>query len=90
LIGFDLDDVVTNGRSTQEALDIVSRLRSYTEVFYSGTGLHVIREGPFDIKRKHKGPLKYAGHIEVYDRGRYFALTGAVHDEHHEVDVAPV
>jgi primase-polymerase (primpol)-like protein len=89
-IGFDLDDVVTNGRFTQEALDIVSRLDSYTEVSSSGTGLHVIVEGSFDDERKHRGPLNEAGHIEVYDSGRYFVLTGAVYNEHDDVIAAPL
>ena len=89
-IGFDLDDVVTNGRFTQEALDIVSRLRSYTEVSSSGTGLHVIAEASFDDERKQRGPLNEAGHIEVYDSGRYFVLTGAVYDGHHDVVPAPL
>jgi primase-polymerase (primpol)-like protein len=89
-IGFDLDDVVTNGQFTREALDIFSRLRSYTEVSSSGTGLHVIGEGPFDVERKHRGPLSDAGHIEVYDSGRYFVLTGAVYDGHNDVVAAPL
>jgi len=89
-IGFDLDDVVTNGRFTQEALDFVSRLDSYTEVSSSGTGLHVIAEGSFDDERKHRGPLNEAGHIEVYDNGRYFLLTGAVYNEHDDVVAAPL
>jgi primase-polymerase (primpol)-like protein len=89
-IGFDLDDVVTNGRFTQESLDIVSRLDSYTEVSSSGTGLHVIAEGSFDDERKHRGPLNEAGHIEVYDSGRYFVLTGAVYNRHYDVISGPL
>jgi putative DNA primase/helicase len=34
--------------------------------------------------------LNEAGHIEVYDSGRYFVLTGAVYDGHHDVVPAPL
>jgi hypothetical protein len=34
--------------------------------------------------------LNEAGHIEVYDSGRYFVLTGAVYNEHDDVIAAPL
>jgi hypothetical protein len=45
-VGSDLNDVKVGGEFTEEARTIVQRLDSYTEVSSSGTGLHVIAEGP--------------------------------------------
>jgi primase-polymerase (primpol)-like protein len=79
-VGFDLDDVKVDGEFTDEALGIVRRLDSYTEVSSSGTGLHIIAEGDRLDDRKHRADLSEAGHLEVYDDGQYFALTGVVYD----------
>jgi len=79
-IGFDLDDVSVAGEFTDEALGIVRRLDSYTEVSSSGTGLHIIAEGELLDDRKHRDDLSEAGHLEVYDENRYFVLTGDVYD----------
>ena len=79
-VGFDLDDVKEGGEFTNEALGIVERLDSYTEVSSSGTGLHVIAEGNHSDDHTHRGDLSEAGHLEVYDERRYFVLTGDVYD----------
>ena len=77
-VGFDLDDVTKEDGFTDEALDSVERLDSYTEVSSSGTGLHVIAEGEHLDDCKTRGDLSEAGHLEVYDESRYFVLTGDV------------
>ena len=75
-VGFDLDDVTKQGSNfTDEALDLVNRLDSYTEVSSSGTGLHIITEGKHLDDRKTRGDLSELGHLEVYDESRYFVLT---------------
>jgi primase-polymerase (primpol)-like protein len=79
-VGFDLDDVKADGEFTEEALEIVRRLDSYTEVSSSGTGLHVVAEGDHSDDHKHRGDLSEVGHLEVYDESRYFVLTGDVYD----------
>lgn len=79
-VGFDLDDVTVDSEFTEEALEIVRRLDSYTEVSSSGTGLQVITEGNHSDDYKHRGDLSEAGHLEVYDESRYFVLTGDVYD----------
>lgn len=79
-VGFDLDDVKSDGEFTEEALGIVRRLDSYTEVSSSGTGLHVIAEGDLSDDHKHRGDLSEVGHLEIYDTDRYFVLTGDVYD----------
>ncbi len=77
-VGFDLDDVKEGSDFTDEALTLVERLDSYTEVSSSGTGLHIIAEGEHLDNRKTRGDLSEAGHLEVYDESRYFVLTGDV------------
>ena len=88
-VGFDLDDVKKDGDFTDEALEIVQRLHSYTEVSSSGTGLHVIAEGERLDDRKHRGDLSKGGHLEVYDESRYFVLTGDVYDGFTSVESRP-
>jgi primase-polymerase (primpol)-like protein len=71
-VGIDLDDCREPDASdlTDEAIEIVTRLQSYTEVSPSGTGLHVIVRGRLpDGKRRH-------GSVEMYDEGRFFTMTG--------------
>ena len=88
-VGFDLDDVTADGEFTKEALTIVQRLNSYTEVSSSGTGLHVIAEGDHSDDHKHRGDLWEAGHLEVYDDGQYFVLTGDVYEVFTSVESRP-
>jgi len=85
-IGFDLDDVKVDDKFTDEALEIVRRLDSYTEVSSSGTGLHVIAEGERVDDRKSRGGLSDNGHLEVYEQSRYFVLTGDVYGGHTSVE----
>lgn len=75
--GIDLDDAVDS--ETHElkpwAKAIVDRLRSYTETSPSGTGVKIWVKGkkPSDIRSR----TKYEdGEVEMYDHGRYFAVTG--------------
>ena len=70
--GVDLDkcrDPAT-GDVAEWAREIVAALDSYTEVSPSGTGLKVIVRGALPGGRNRKGE------IEMYDRARFFALTG--------------
>lgn len=75
-LGVDLDDCRNPdaGELVQWARDIVGRLGSYTEVSPSGTGVKIwIRAHmPGDSHRR----SCQDGHIEIYDRGRYFTVTG--------------
>lgn len=71
--GVDLDDcrVPLTGEITPWAWEIVEELRSYTEVSPSGRGLHVLVRASLP---GHAG--RKQGAVEVYDAGRYFAVTG--------------
>ena len=70
--GVDLDGCLDpeTGEVEPWALKIVEQLDSYTEISPSGTGLHVLvrAELPEGGNRK--------GRIEMYDRGRFFTVTG--------------
>ena len=73
LVGVDLDDCrdPDTGELTERAETIVESLESYAEVSPSGTGVHVIVRGELteDDRNRNDG-------VEVYDRGRYFTVTG--------------
>ncbi|MFP8958313.1 hypothetical protein ACLI4Y_16460 [Natrialbaceae archaeon A-CW3] len=71
-VGIDLDDCrdPETGRPDPEMKSIVQQLDSYTEVSPSGTGYHVIVEGELPPGRNRRGK------IELYDRARYFTVTG--------------
>ncbi len=72
--GIDLDHVIDNdGHITPYTQDIIDRFDSYTETSQSDHGIHIIIWG-----KKPKGSCKTKG-IEVYDQGRYFALTGNIY-----------
>src|SRR5262245_55285902 len=69
--GFDLDRCVVNGELSETASDWVRRFRTYAEISPSGTGVKLICEA----KALHNGKNQAAG-AEIYDRTRYFTITG--------------
>lgn len=79
--GVDLDHCrdPQTGAIEPWARDIIDRLASYAEVSPSGTGVHVIIKARLPDNSLHKrtrlGP-KGEGALEIYDRDRYFTLTG--------------
>lgn len=74
--GVDLDDCrdPKSGELRPWAQKVVNFLDSYTEASPSGTGVKVFLRGTKPGKRCRKA--HEGGEIEVYDRGRYFAVTG--------------
>ena len=79
-VGVDLDDCrnLERGELHPAAADIVARLDSYTEVSPSGTGVHVIVRGALTGSRNRTGKTAWGGEFEVYDRARFFCMTGDV------------
>jgi len=68
--GIDLDDCIDDfGELEPWARDIVSKLNSYTEVSPSRRGVKVWVEGALPASVK-------TAHVEMYDRARYFTVTG--------------
>jgi AAA domain-containing protein/primase/DNA polymerase family protein len=77
ITGVDLDHCrnAETGEVQPWALRLVERLASYTEISPSGEGLHIfVRASLTGPGRKKKGAE--GGAIEVYDRARYFTVTG--------------
>lgn len=86
-LGIDLDDCFeTPGELKPWAVLIVERFAgSYAEVSPSGNGLKIwcVATNPMTTGRK---VLVDGGAIEVYDRGRFFTVTGQVWDESEPTD----
>ena len=68
--GVDFDHCYEAGRVAEETLGWVRQLDSYTEKSISGEGLHVICKGRLPPGGRRKG------RIEMYDRSRFFVMTG--------------
>lgn len=71
-VGVDLDDCFDpeSGELADWAMFVVWHLASYTEVSPSGRGVHLWMRGALPPGRRR------AGHIELYDRLRFFTVTG--------------
>jgi primase-polymerase (primpol)-like protein len=72
ICGVDFDHVrdARTGIVTDEVMARVAQLDSYTEVSPSGSGLHVLCRGTLPPRGRRRG------HVELYDGGRFFTLTG--------------
>ncbi len=70
--GIDLDNCFENDTDAlnEDAQDLVNRLDSYNELSPSGEGMHII------VAAKLPGKGRKRGGIEIYDRLRYFTVTG--------------
>jgi len=69
--GIDFDDCLSDGVPSDEILKWVERLDSWTEVSQSGRGLHVVVRATLPDGRGRK-----SGVVELYDRSRFFVVTG--------------
>lgn len=69
--GVDLDDCLDDaGNLTAEAEGIVQRLETYTEISPSGRGVKLFLRASLPPGGNRKGK------VEIYDRRRYFTVTG--------------
>lgn len=71
IIGIDFDHCIENGQLAPWVQDWVSRFDSYTELSPSGTGIHILCQGSL-----HGRPAVKRKEVEIYDRARYFTMTG--------------
>ena len=71
-VGIDLDGCVVDGVIDARAQEIIDRLDSYWEISQSGTGVHIIARGQLPEWAGNRG-----NGIEIYDRARFFTMTGA-------------
>jgi hypothetical protein len=74
--GVDLDDCIDteSGQLKSWAADVIEQLHSYTEISPSGTGVKIFLEANKPGRRCRKA--YHDGEIEVYDRDRFFTVTG--------------
>ena len=73
LVGVDLDNCadVLSGKLNTEAREILDELQTYSEMSQSRGGAHAIIRGALPEGCRHR-----RGGLEVYDRGRFFVMTG--------------
>jgi hypothetical protein len=92
-VGLDLDDCLdVNGRLKPWAQGIIERFSdTYIEISPSGQGLKIWAKG--NLPRSVAGVRVGDGQIEMYDRARYFTVTGRrfnsapLEVEHHQADL---
>jgi putative DNA primase/helicase len=72
--GVDLDKCRDSETGALEvwAREVIDSLGGYTELSPSGTGVHII------VKAKLPEGGHRKGHVELYESGRYFTVTGAL------------
>lgn len=82
-VGIDLDGCIIDGQLVPEAQQIVDFCNSYTEISPSGTGLHIFVIGKLPPGLPHKIAMESQGYkaFEIYNRQRYFTVTGDVFGE---------
>lgn len=81
--GVDLDKCINpdTGQLHDWALAIMARMDSYAEVSPSETGVHIIVKATLPGGRGRKTGPAATNAIEIYDRGRYFCVTGKPFEE---------
>src|ERR1017187_6470969 len=72
IMGIDFDHCLVNGELKPQIEQWVLDLNTYTELSFSGDGLHAIAFGRLPWKANRKDS---AG-VEMYTTGRYFVVTG--------------
>ena len=82
IVGVDFDHCIQDGQLNPWAAAWVERFASYTEISPSGTGLHILCKGALPGKSV-KRPR-----AEMYDRDRYFTITGAVYGSYSRLQPA--
>jgi putative DNA primase/helicase len=84
--GIDIDNVkeeIDRYKAGDHEENIVSEfiemMCSYTEYSVSGTGIHIISKGKLPVGGRRKG------NVEMYDSGRFFAMTGNIASDYQKV-----
>jgi hypothetical protein len=70
ITGIDFDHCIVDGVLDPEVEGWVAKLNTYTELSFSGDGLHALAFGCIPWNAHH------AAKVEMYDRKRYFVVTG--------------
>ena len=69
-IGDELERYAAQDYQQNEVQDVLTMTKSYVEISLSGKGIHAIFKGKIPGDRRRKG------NVEMYESGRFFALTG--------------
>ncbi len=76
-VGIDLDDCVNGDEINPDARAIINALDGYAEISPSLTGVKVWVRGKINLTTTGKKTrMSWGGDMEVYHRGRWFAVTG--------------
>lgn len=78
--GIDLDDCIVDGALEPWAAEIVGTMQSYTEISPSGSGVKIWVEGTIPSPITPTPVPGTSGKIEMYDKARYFTVTGRLLD----------
>lgn len=76
--GVDIDHAMNTDKSLIDKF--VNELDSYTEISQSGEGIHILCKGVLPLGNRRKG------NIEMYDKARFFALTGNIYNNHYSLN----
>jgi putative DNA primase/helicase len=76
VVGIDIDGCVEDGALTANAAAIVAAANTYTEFSPSGTGVKLFGFGTKPVGSRCRGKLPGTRGIEIYDRDRFFTVTG--------------
>jgi putative DNA primase/helicase len=84
--GIDIDKVSdeinrykTGDHEDNIVSEFIEMMGSYAEYSVSGTGIHIIAKGKLPVGGRRKG------NVEMYDSGRFFAMTGNIASEYRTV-----
>lgn len=77
-VGVDIDGCALNGEICQGAKEVIDKFQSYAEFSPSGTGIHIICKGKKPGNKCKAKLLPGAKAVELYDKDRYFTVTGNV------------
>lgn len=81
----DIDDCIKDGEIAKEAQDIIEIFNSYTEKSQSGKGIHICVRGDKKGTKCKCQKLDWCKEVEIYDKDRYFALTGSTVEGHFNI-----
>lgn len=88
IVCVDIDHCLEDGTPNRTATKVLEKIKTYTEISQSGTGLHLFGFGTMlKSSVKFKSPFDDGTHIEMYagmddknDGGRFIALTSNVYE----------
>ena len=89
-VGIDLDNCIVDNTINDTAKDILELIQSYTEYSPSNNGLHIICKY---MNHKKIGRKNDKLGLEIYNRDRFFTITGKVYrdllivDQTKEIDI---